>query len=166
MGRIIPTLHPKSRFTSSLFATTLFASFFVVVIPHILPCPAPRVAYTDDGSCPPGKRRRRKIIVEDEPNLGMSKRPVPEPNTTNIPAAQSPYKSLDGLNVMEGNPGVRRSQRECPIPKPGGLVGEILGFRKVTVGEESSSSDETALSGTIASKARTMIVDNKGGTPP
>jgi cytochrome c oxidase assembly factor 2 len=24
---------------------------------------------------------------------------------------------------------VRRSKRECPVPKPGGLVGEILGFK-------------------------------------
>jgi cytochrome c oxidase assembly factor 2 len=23
----------------------------------------------------------------------------------------------------------RRSKRECPVPKPGGLVGEILGFK-------------------------------------
>ena len=25
--------------------------------------------------------------------------------------------------------GVERSKRECPVPKPGGLVGEILGFK-------------------------------------
>lgn len=24
----------------------------------------------------------------------------------------------------------RRKRRECPVPKPGGLVGQILGFKK------------------------------------
>ena len=42
-----PHLHPRSRMTSSLFATTVVASFLVVGLPHILPCPAPRVAYAD-----------------------------------------------------------------------------------------------------------------------
>ncbi|EAQ88107.1 hypothetical protein CHGG_04726 [Chaetomium globosum CBS 148.51] len=35
--------------TSSLFATTVLASFLVVALPHILPCPAPRRAYADEG---------------------------------------------------------------------------------------------------------------------
>jgi cytochrome c oxidase assembly factor 2 len=53
-----PLLHPRSRFTSSLFATTVFASFFVVALPHILPCPAPRLAYAD-GEMPDGTPQRR-----------------------------------------------------------------------------------------------------------
>ncbi|KAK3294870.1 uncharacterized protein B0H64DRAFT_443904 [Chaetomium fimeti] len=44
-----PHLHPRSRMTSSLFATTVLASFLVVALPHILPCPAPRRAYADGG---------------------------------------------------------------------------------------------------------------------
>ena len=31
-----------------------------------------------------------------------------------------------------------RTTRECPIPRPAGLVGEILGFKN-TAGKESSS---------------------------
>ena len=42
-----PHLHPRSRTTSSLFATTLVLSFFVVGLPHILPCPAPRTVLAD-----------------------------------------------------------------------------------------------------------------------
>lgn len=33
--------------TSSIFATTLIASFFVVALPHLLPCPVPRTKYAD-----------------------------------------------------------------------------------------------------------------------
>lgn len=48
--------------TSSLFATTVVASFFVVGLPHLLPCPAPRVTYADGDIMigEDGRRRRRK----------------------------------------------------------------------------------------------------------
>ncbi|UZP45772.1 hypothetical protein NXS19_013584 [Fusarium pseudograminearum] len=42
-----PLLHPKSRMTSSLFATTVAACFIVVTIPHMLPCPVPRARFAD-----------------------------------------------------------------------------------------------------------------------
>ncbi|KAL3427243.1 hypothetical protein PVAG01_00752 [Phlyctema vagabunda] len=102
-----PHLHPRSRFTSSLFATTVFASFFVVALPHALPCPAPRVAYADgemsDGT--PRRRRRRKQVepLKDEDcSDGGDEPETVEPS----------------------------SRRECPVPKPGGLVGTILGFKE------------------------------------
>jgi cytochrome c oxidase assembly factor 2 len=107
-----PHLHPRSRFTSSLFATTLFASFFVVALPHVLPCPAPRVAYAD-GEMPDGtpkrRRRRRKCVDTEE-----SKR---EPILMD---------GDDGILTLTRKPGLKR---ECPVPKPGGLVGEILGLK-------------------------------------
>ncbi len=34
--------------------------------------------------------------------------------------------------------GVARSKRECPVPKPGGLVGEILGFNGSSSGGKGS----------------------------
>ncbi|KAK7743089.1 hypothetical protein SLS53_004174 [Cytospora paraplurivora] len=51
-----------SRMTSSLFATTALGSFFVVALPHLLPCPAPRVTYADGEIVvdQDGKRRRRR----------------------------------------------------------------------------------------------------------
>ncbi|KAL2159941.1 hypothetical protein VTH06DRAFT_2074 [Thermothelomyces fergusii] len=82
-----PHLHPRSRMTSSLFATTVLASFLVVALPHVLPCPAParRVYYADDGG---------------------------------------------GGAEGEGSGRGRRAKarRECPVPKPGGMLGEWLGF--------------------------------------
>ncbi|KAJ9138831.1 hypothetical protein NKR23_g8188 [Pleurostoma richardsiae] len=108
-----PHLHPRSRMTSSLFATTVAASFFVVALPHVLPCPAPRVAFADGEMIDPssGKRRRRR-----------------KPHTAEV---------KDGIvqfdNVGEEDELVRareRTKRECPVPKPGGVVGELLGFQK------------------------------------
>jgi cytochrome c oxidase assembly factor 2 len=82
-----PHLHPHSRLTTSLFTTTLVASFLVVGMPHIIPCPAPRTDFAE-GEMNGEKRRRRKGIVKGAPE----------------------------------------KRRECPEPKPKGLVGEVLGF--------------------------------------
>ncbi|KAK0119811.1 hypothetical protein ONS95_011243 [Cadophora gregata] len=108
-----PHMHPRSRFTSSLFATTLFASFFVVVLPHALPCPAPRVAYADDGTPQTGKKRRRRKCPVDE-NEG----------TSAVKGVSAADESSDDIEDV----GLRKQKRECPVPKPGGLVGGILGF--------------------------------------
>lgn len=128
-----PHLHPRSRLTSSLFATTLFASFFVVALPHILPCPAPRVAYADDGTM---KRRRRRKTNE---------------NDVGAPTDTAVEESGDVLGEERGGDGGDVLGRECPIPKPSGLVAqvsEILGFK-----------------GTGDDK-RTSSMDGKGARPP
>ncbi|KAN0096101.1 hypothetical protein V8E51_014906 [Hyaloscypha variabilis] len=111
-----PHLHPRSRLTSSLFATTLFASFFVVALPHILPCPAPRVLYADDGTPIPRKRRRRPALCPSEGDGGKGE--------------EGMVVGEEGKeDVEEEGEGEKRAKRECPVPKPGGIVGEILGFK-------------------------------------
>lgn len=107
-----PHLHPRSRLTSSLFATTLFASFFVVALPHVLPCPAPRVLYADDGTPIPRKRRRRPAVCGPEAS-------------GDEPGAEAVEEEVEDMSREEGK---RVLKRECPVPKPGGIVGEILGF--------------------------------------
>jgi len=110
-----PHLHPRSRFTSSLFATTLFASFFVVALPHALPCPAPRLVRAD-GEMPDGtprKRRRRKIVESGDGQAVILK------------GAQAEEGRVEELESEQQMP---LPKRECPVPKPGGMVGEILGF--------------------------------------
>ena len=106
-----PRLHPRSRTTSSLFAPTLVLSFFVVALPHILPCPAPRVVVLADGAMVDanGRRRRRRNPEEAEPKNGIV--------------------HFGDMGDEKDVPAV--SKRECPIPKPGGVVGELLGFTKV-----------------------------------
>ena len=111
-----PHLHPRSRFTSSLFATTLFASFFVVALPHALPCPAPRVVRAD-GEMPDGtprKRRRRRIVEAEEG----------EPVILKGNQAEESKHGDSGSSLQ-----VSMAKRECPVPKPGGLMGEMLGFK-------------------------------------
>jgi cytochrome c oxidase assembly factor 2 len=125
-----PALHPRSRLTSSLFATTLFASFFVVALPHVLPCPAPRVAYADGEMSPDGtlpKRRRRRRCEGEQQQQLKDGRGAEE-------------SSDDRESVSAGETSSRKSQRECPVPKPGGIVGEILGFRAASSNDGKGSS--------------------------
>jgi cytochrome c oxidase assembly factor 2 len=35
----------------------------------------------------------------------------------------------EGKDDVEGEEEGKRTKRECPVPKPGGIVGEILGFK-------------------------------------
>lgn len=119
-----PILHPRSRQTASLFSATLLASFFVVGLPHILPCPVDARAANDsgeslDGQSPPRRRRRRRCVSEDQ----MATRQVAageEPSAAPVSMA-SPEDADSGF-------GISGRRRECPVPKPGGLVGQILGF--------------------------------------
>jgi cytochrome c oxidase assembly factor 2 len=110
--------------TSSLFATTVVASFFVVALPHVLPCPAPRVAFADgempDGS---GKRRRRR---------------KPEITETRDGIAQ--FGSAAGDEELQRS--AARTRRECPVPKPGGVVGELLNFNKKKEKDNKQASDD------------------------
>ncbi|KAH8912366.1 hypothetical protein BR93DRAFT_922331 [Coniochaeta sp. PMI_546] len=109
--------------TSSLFATTVFASFFVVALPHILPCPAPRVKYAD-GEMPEGKRRRRR-----KPEITET----PEGNIVDF-----------GSSIEDEGPQIGKTKRECPVPKPGGAVGELLGFKKATESNSRHGPDQAS----------------------
>jgi cytochrome c oxidase assembly factor 2 len=118
-----PHLHPRSRMTSSLFATTVAASFLVVGLPHLLPCPAPRVAYADSAS-PDGNRRR-------------TRRRSPQ-QTTQVKDGIAQFDVVhDSSNSTSEGPEIPtiagtapRGKRECPVPKPGGVIGELMGFNK------------------------------------
>ena len=108
-------MHPRSRMTASLFTTTLMVSFLVVAAPHLIPCPVdPRTL--NDSADPTRKRRRRRIAEPEE----------------------------DGNDVLSKDAKIRMIQdkfnpkRECPIPKPGGLVGQVLGMTR----SEDASEDE------------------------
>jgi|SRR5579871_2769514 len=95
-------LHPRSRATMSIFTGTLAVSFLVVGLPHLLPCPVPRRAFAE-GEVPKELRRKRKR-----------------------------QKFIDGEVSSEHVQAetILDKRRECPVPKPGGLVGQVLGFEK------------------------------------
>lgn len=122
-----PHLHPRSRMTSSLFATTMLASFFVVALPHVLPCPAPRITYADGEIVQDenGRRRRRRRVQQQgqEAQGGI---------------VQFNNITQEDLADPEGN----RSKRECPVPKPGGKVGELLGFKQTTKSQATDDSTQ------------------------
>ncbi|KAF5872386.1 putative alpha mannosyltransferase protein [Botrytis fragariae] len=148
-----PHLHPRSKFTSSLFAGTLFASFFVVALPHVLPCPAPRVVYADDGSgSQRPRRRRRKCPVDEVGEQGKEQGQLQMQLKTvgGDREGKSEYKDFNEKirEEMGGNSGEsddkeeiegsrKLAKRECPVPKPGGVLGGILGF-KSSVDEKGS----------------------------
>ena len=96
-----PHLHPRSRLTTSLFSTTLIVSFLVVGMPHILPCPAPRTDFADSHPAKNGRRRRVRRRVET-PDSSEE-----EPSESEI---------------------MMQKAHECPVPKPKGFIGRVLGF--------------------------------------
>lgn len=117
-----PHLHPRSRMTTSLFTTTLMISFLVVATPHILPCPVDPRTLTDSEnpdalSGEPRRRRRRKIPRDETCNDAMSEE-------------RRKQRQADEWAVPK---------RECPVPKPGGLIGQVLGIKKEDVDEEEAS---------------------------
>lgn len=106
-----PILHPRSKSTSTLFTATLAVCFLVVGAPHLLPCPVNPRQYADTIEGPDGqpmkRRRRRKQVTEGE-------------EVETVSATQ-----LASEQVM-----AESKKRECPVPKPGGLVGQIMGFKE------------------------------------
>ena len=110
-----PHLHPRSHLTTSLFGTTLLVSFLVVGMPHIVPCPAPRVKFADSDFeiTEDGKRRRRRPAVGSEESAGGDKGDLALP-----------------VIPEEEKLAMRRKSHGCPVPKPSGIIGEVLGFKK------------------------------------
>lgn len=116
-----PHLHPRSHLTTSLFGTTLLVSFLVVGMPHIVPCPAPRVKFADSELeiTEDGKRRRRRPAVGSGESAGGD-------------------KGVSALPVIseEEKLAMRRKSHACPVPKPSGIIGEVLGFKKEETAEK------------------------------
>ncbi|KAF2467657.1 uncharacterized protein BDR25DRAFT_266615 [Lindgomyces ingoldianus] len=132
-----PHLHPRSRMTTSLFTTTLMISFLVVATPHFLPCPVDNRALADsadpDALSGQPRRRRRKVPREETCNDVMSEE-------------RRNQKELGEWSTPK---------RECPVPKPGGLIGQVLGVRKEDEGEDGEITREVR-------KARCRVISKDG----
>ncbi|KAH7130295.1 hypothetical protein B0J11DRAFT_407015, partial [Dendryphion nanum] len=109
-----PHLHPRSRMTTSLFTTTLMVSFLVVATPHLLPCPVDTRAHMDSADPEAIQRRRRRRLAREQ--------------TCNEVLSEERAKDLERDEMA------RRKRRECPLPKPGGLIGQVLGVRETKEG--------------------------------
>ncbi|KAJ5952183.1 uncharacterized protein N7479_010596 [Penicillium vulpinum] len=121
-----PHLHPRSRSTTGLFAGTLLASLLVVGMPHVFPCPSPRRTFADsemsmtaDGQPAPRVRRRRRKDLEAVPEGSQPGQatPVVDEEVSTFLQMEKEAEELSHIN------------RECPVPKPKGVIGELLGFR-------------------------------------
>ncbi|OJJ50944.1 hypothetical protein ASPZODRAFT_293089 [Penicilliopsis zonata CBS 506.65] len=124
-----PHLHPRSTSTMSLFAATLGASFVVVGLPHLFPCPAPRRTLADsemmvtaDGQQIPRIRRRRR---KEADTMELSE----PPSGSTYPAATD-EEVTSFLQMEEEAERLAKLGRECPVPKPSGMLGDLLGFRR------------------------------------
>jgi cytochrome c oxidase assembly factor 2 len=123
-----PHLHPRSRSTTGLFAGTLLASLMVVGIPHVFPCPAPRRTFADsemimtaDGQQIQRVRRRRRKDGEATTQDECMPARTPLASEEEV----STFLQLEEEAALLSNPG-----RECPVPKPTGMLGDLLGFSK------------------------------------
>lgn len=103
-----PVLHPRSNYTTSLFATTLAVAFLVVGLPHILPCPVPAGQYAD------ARSQHLQQIQQKQLRKSGSGTVNAHDTSINIPKSSSALKP--------------RPDRECPVPKPQGILGRVLGF--------------------------------------
>ncbi|KAG9549642.1 hypothetical protein KCU77_g6116, partial [Aureobasidium melanogenum] len=104
---MVAHLHPRSRSTMSLFSGCLAICFAVVAAPHVLPCPVDKTQLADSAS-PDGEPRRRR----------RRKQSAPSPDSD-----QQDDNDMSSLSDMD------RPKRECPVPKPSGLIGQVMGFK-------------------------------------
>lgn len=115
--------------TSSLFATTMLASFFVVALPHLLPCPSPRVTYADGEIIEDQngrRRRRRRPQAQEQEQIQAQAQAHHDAGVKAGGVVQLDNLTQEDLIEQQAN---KRGRHECPVPKPGGKLGELLGFR-------------------------------------
>ena len=121
-----PHLHPRSAATSTLFAGTLLASFIVVGIPHIFPCPVPRRNYADterqlvDGDGGPMANMK---LDQTRPTKRASASQTGDKKASSVREEAELFRQLQQEAEM-----LEKEARECPVPKPKGFIGQILGF--------------------------------------
>jgi hypothetical protein len=73
---------------------------------------------TADGQHIPRIRRRKK---KDAETLGLEGKTLPQ-------TQQTPDEVSTFLQLEEEAERLAKAGRECPVPKPGGVLGELLGF--------------------------------------
>lgn len=112
-----PALHPRSGFTTSLFTTTLALSFAVVGLPHVLPCPVDSKEYAEG---------QMEIIDKDGRRIRVRRLPKKRPENDTTPSNDSSATTQNTTQAEDDSP---RRNRECPVPKPGGIIGQVLGFK-------------------------------------
>ena len=128
-----PHLHPRSAATSTLFAGTLVASFVVVAIPHILPCPVPRRVFADsDGN-----------LVDEKGNPIQSRKDKKPQRNAICKTRDLQDEALLFRQLQQEAEALDKQARECPVPKPTGWIGKMMGFNGKGRGTNEMTSDQT-----------------------
>lgn len=157
--------------TSSLFATTVLASFFVVALPHVLPCPAPpRVAYADSSSHSHSSDTEEQIITITNPDgttttkrrrRGTRKAAEVRDGIAAFEARDEDFLDLDivkkgGESTLptgrQRRGGRGPGERECPVPKPGGVIGELMGFSRDNNNNDNNNNSDTKSASSSSSR--------------
>ncbi|KAJ6102569.1 hypothetical protein N7486_004996 [Penicillium sp. IBT 16267x] len=119
----------------SLFAGTLLASLVVVGLPHVFPCPAPRRTFADsemtitaDGQQVPRMRRRRRRDMELDSEMPRPGHPTP--------SGTADEEVTTFFQMEEEAENLAHIGHECPVPKPKGVIGELLGFHNARGSEQ------------------------------
>lgn len=105
------------------------ASLIIVGMPHIAPCPAPRqtmadaqICVTADGQRVIRRRRKQKTATTSESDAQ---------STTAVSSVPEEVQSFRELQEeQQARTRTQKAGRECPVPKPGGVLGRMLGFEK------------------------------------
>ncbi|EER25025.1 hypothetical protein D8B26_007615 [Coccidioides posadasii str. Silveira] len=120
-----PHLHPRSRSTTSLFTATLLASFLIVGMPHLFPCPAPRRTLADSEmiTMPDGQQRIRRRRRKETGKVPESPGELLSEQAHELDDAAAEFRHMDAEARR-----LTKMGRECPVPKPKGIVGQILGL--------------------------------------
>lgn len=57
---------------------------------------------------------------------------------------ESPSEDFDKIAAETRGGATRaRKERECPVPKPGGVIGDLMGFNKSKIEDRKEASDNT-----------------------
>lgn len=87
-------------------------------MPHIFPCPIPRTQFAEGKVNQDDRQRRRR----------KSSTIVDEDKSRHVP--QKANAVQEEVMADEQRDAMRKKAHECPVPKPTGRVGELLGFAK------------------------------------
>lgn len=105
----------------------------MVGAPHVLPsCPVRPRQFSESGGDPDAPKRRRKRRDGDASAEGDRVR------EGQIGTSMADGIRRQDLEKMTSEEDEKMRKRECPVPKPGGLIAQVMGFRKEEGNEPSS----------------------------
>lgn len=90
-----------------------------MALPHVLPCPAPRRVFADGDT--------ETMIDANGRTLRRRRKPLDPEVKDGVVRFDAMSSPIETSSESESE---KSSGRACPIPKPGGKVGELLGFAR------------------------------------